>query len=240
MGRVKEERIEIMHSLSYIVFMKIKNLIGIIIGLVAIFSSWYFIQHKEIIVAPGCDQSATATPCSEIPYLSTSSSTEPVSTTDQFNFGELSNTYSDEKFGFSFRYPNELLLTKPVQGCSYFTTSPEAKSAFFVVLTPDCSPDTKLGSLEDYNKDFSEYGEADIRVDFKLLSNESFKTKSGLMGVHQIFSVTSGTATDITRERYIFKLTEEGFLILVRPFDTKGNEYYANIETSVVGSLILK
>lgn len=237
-GRGEEERFEIMHSLSYIVSMKTKNLLGIIIGLVAIFSSWYFIQNNKALIVPDCNQSATTTPCSEIPH--TSSSTEPVSTTDQFNFGELSNTYSDEKIGFSFRYPNELLLTKPVQGCSYFANSPDAKSAFLVVLTPDCSPDTKLGSLEDYNKDFSEYGEADIRVDFKLLSNESLKTKSGLMGVHQIFSVTSGTATDIIRERYIFKLTEEGFLILVRPFDTKRNEYYTNIETSVIGSLIVK
>jgi len=230
-----------MHSLSYIVFMKIKNLIGIIIGLVAIFSSWYFIQHKEIIVAPGCDQSATATPCSEIPYLSTSSSTEPVSTTDQFNFGELSNTYSDEKFGFSFQYPNELLLTERGQGCSYFATSPDAKSAFWSILTPDCSPYAKLSSLEDYNKDFFEYGIEDTRLDFSIISSESFKTKSGIRGLYQIFAIkSSDTLLSHVRKQYVFEIPKRGFLILLRSFEDQESKYYTNIEKSVIETVMVK
>lgn len=206
---------------------------------------WCFFRSCELAfpvhIPPG-DQSATTTPCLEIPHTSTSSSTEPASTNEQFSFGELSNMYSYEKLGFSFQYPNELLLTKKLKdGCSYFTTSANAKSAFWSIVTPDCSLYAKLSSLEDYSKDFFEYGIEDTRLDFSIISSESFKTKSGLTGLYQVFSIkSSGTLLSQVRKQYVFEIPKRGFLILLRSFDDQESKYYTNIEKSVVESLIIK
>lgn len=221
--------------------MKTKNLLGIVIGLVVIFTSWYVIQHKDMIVTPDCDQSTTTTPCSKIPHISTSSSAKSASLTNQFSFGELDNTYLDEKLGFSFQYPDELVLNKSLRGCSYFTNNPDAKSTFWSILTPDCSPYARLSSLEDYSKDFFEYGIENTRLDFSIISSENFRVKSGLTGLYQVFSIkSSSNLLNQVRKQYVFEIPKRGFLILLRSFDDQKSKYYTNLERAIIESVVVK
>jgi hypothetical protein len=185
----------------------------------------------------GCDQSATTTPCSDIHAIQkeppvTTQTSDPL---PSFSFGPLSQTYSNKQFGFFFQYPNEITLVDRQGGCPYLMDSPSAKMALFVVLIPSCSSDAKKTSLEDYNKDYVVYGEENTKLQYRFLSNESIKTKSGIEGVYQKFSLENSEQPQISK-RYVFKLPAGGFIIFLRQSDNPESIYYSSFDKAFTES----
>jgi hypothetical protein len=192
-----------------------------------------------------CDQSATTTPCHQItdiqktPPPPVQQAQEPITS---FAFGPLSQIYTDKKSGFSFRYPNEISLVDRHEGCIYFVYSPGVKSLLFTIQTPTCSPDSKKTSFEGYRKDYEMDGMEDTKLSFRHLSSESVKTKSGIEGIYQKFSVSvkyNGQTTVLDRisRRYIFKLPQSGFVIFSMQENSPDSVYYLPLEQAIIGSL---
>lgn len=186
----------------------------------------------------GCDQSATTTPCSQITNIKKVPPT-PVQQTQEpaasFVFGPLSRTYTDEKSGFSFQYPDEISLIDRHEGCIFFVDSPQPKSFLFAVQTPECSPDSKMASFEDYRKDYVVTGVEDTKLSFHHLSTENIKTKSGIEGISQKFSIENSEG-QISR-RYVFMLPQGGFVIFLKQFDNPESAYYLSLEQAITESL---
>lgn len=186
----------------------------------------------------GCDQSATTTPCSQITDIQKASPI-PIQQTQEpttsFAFGALSHTYTDKKTGFSFKYPDEVSLVDRPGECVYLVGAPDAKAPLLTIQTPSCSTDSKMSSFEDYRKDYVVTGVEDTKLSFHLLSTESIKTKSGIDGIYQKFSIENSGGQ--ISKRYIFKLPQEGFVIFLKQFDNPESTYYLSLEQTITESL---
>lgn len=219
---------------------------------------WEVITNKPGSVAPGyiparfgprndipCNQKATTTPCSQITDIQ-KVPTDPIQQAQQpmpsFVFGSLSHIYTDKKYGFSFQYPDEIFPVDRHEGCIFFADSPQPKSALFTIQTPACSPDSKMSSFEDYRKDYEMNIEEGNKLAFHHLSSEAVKTKSGIEGIYQKFSISvkyNGRTTpqeQISR-RYVFKLPQNGFIIFSMQENNPESTYYLPLEQAIIGSI---
>jgi len=182
----------------------------------------------------GCDQSATTTPCSKITDIKAPIQ-QPREPAVGFPFGPLVNVYKDKEFGFSLRYPNEISLVDRHEGCIFFVDSPQPKSWLFAIQTPACSSDSKMTSFEDYRKDYEMSGVEDTKLIFHHLSSEAVKTKSGIEGMYQEFSIEN--SGEQISKRYIFKLPQGGFVIFSKLFDDPKSTYYIPLEKAIIESI---
>jgi hypothetical protein len=195
-----------------------------------------------------CNQSATTTPCSVLEAMQRAtsfSSPIQITATEPFKFGKLVHTYTDNVSGFSFQYPDELILIERSDVCPYLMTSPDDKSALLTIITPTCSPLSKLASLDEYKKDYIENGADDVKTSFHLLSSDTFKTQSGIDGLHQKFSarIEFKLSTEIHtfgQNRYIFRLPTKGFVIFKGQEYSISDEYYSSLKQAIIGSLTYK
>lgn len=186
----------------------------------------------------GCNQSATTAPCSQVTDIQ-KIPPDPIQPAQEpaagFIFGPLAHTYTDKKYGFSFQYPNEISLVDRHEGCIFFVDSPQPKSWSFAILTPACSPDSKMTSFEDYRKDYEMNGMEDTKLIFHHLSSEAVKTKSGIEGIYQEFSIENSGGQ--ISKRYIFKLPQGGFVIFSKLFDNPESTYYLPLEKAIIESI---
>ncbi len=233
---------------------------GAILVAGAVYTSWYSFARNQVIVhnpAPinniPCDQSATTTPCSELIALQNApdSTPAPVEPIEPFVFGKLTKTYTDKVSGFSFRYPDELTLVQPVEpdsGCPYLVTGPDPKSSFLSTSAPSCftSTDPEFTSFDDFKKEYTVIGVDETKFVMRFLTSEPIKTKSGISGVHQVFSVNaeepldSGEIVTTNRnEKYIFKLPQKGFLVFSRFFSSVDTlSYYGPLDRAIMESVV--
>lgn len=204
---------------------------------------WSRMPKAESLVIPtlsaGCDQSATTTPCDALEALrSKPSEPTPVPSSTPtgfpFSFGPLKNVYKDKEFGFSLKYPDDLILSVP--DCVSLNAKKEPQ-LFGIKVCNQHSPmsgnNPNARSLADYSHDYllaidktsGFIGPIAGRV--RIKKNREMTTASGAKGLEQVvdvefFDPTTGTSTPAMQDaswdsqrRYVFYKQGKGVVVLL-------------------------
>lgn len=104
---------------------------------------------------PDCDLTATTTPCSELEVTQEAAAPVESATKKQpISYGPLTETYTDEQYGFSFMYPKELEVSK--EGDVILRDSSNSKKYAVKICTPNtpCGVGySEITSLKDFEKE---------------------------------------------------------------------------------------
>jgi hypothetical protein len=238
---------------------------GFFVGSAQGFDAIYQIFSKPQLITPpspgskaldvvGCDQGATTTPCSVLQALQAKAPQQPAQPAQSQGrvYGPLTNTYTDAKYGFSLKYPDELTV---INGGDVELVDRNNEKLFSLKV---CNPDSPCGrgftaaaikSLDEVRKAYVDNTYADsgtqYKEEFHPVTNLPMQAASGAQILKQAYSVVirDPNGSDVTAEecpdctaqrvRYVLFKSQGNYLI-IQPTDTHQDQF---LEDKIIHSI---
>lgn len=146
-----------------------------------------------------CDQEGTTTPCASSPFFISNDRQQRQSPLSKKSFGFLVHTYTNEPYGFSLKYPDELSIEN---GGDIALTDNVSGKKFSLKI---CSPQSLCGST------FATVPSSP--ADFKKPQNHSYKGVSGSLTYQDVPTRTSQSQLPngraIFNQEFVMKIFDE-------------------------------